>query len=233
MSASYTIAQIMDLVRYQVFNYNGKSHNLHTSDGIKAVPNPVLKEKVYNAANDVALDLKIDTNVATDNCIVNSDEKLLPSDFLTMKDLEIFSSETPAATETQGETLRSVNTVDDLYTKDGKSTAKGLPWKYMVWEKQGELYLKFNKICDVAYKLKIFYFVSQGKASETSNVGVIYPFDQLVVIAACRNVASTIGDTATYNLKNDEYERKVAPARSTMAANRTPGAIRFREMPGL
>jgi len=225
----YTFKELVAQCRNQNFLIDGVNQPLHSKRGEELISDLFLKEIVNEAINDVNIGLRVQAEVKVDNCINDSDEKLMPTDVLSVKKLEIFTEESPSVP--QGNPIEQVFSQDQLYYL-GLNPDNGQPDRFMVWENQEAKYFKFNRKCGAAYQLIIYYWPLQQKLSVDGDATKIArPYDSLIRYKANQKIAYTLN--ANWDAFDAAYKRELKDKQSSLNAGRPAVRTIIREMPGL
>lgn len=227
--SNYVLKEIKSQCRRQHYLINGNTIRLDSKAGYSEVPDSLLAEFINEAANDVNGELLSTAEVMVDNCITDSDEKLLPANILAIKEIEIFDAETP--TVTQGNTVSQVYSLAALYGAEKNPTA-GVPKRFMIWENQGELYFKFNKTCAADYQIHIYFYTDMAVlSSSTDETKIRRPYDSLIRTAVKVKIAEQLNDVQSLSTAMRSYSNQIHSKLKTLQSFRTPGRTAFKEVP--
>lgn len=227
---AYTLKDIIGQCRRQRYNIDQKSTRLDSRTGLAEVPDSLLKQYITEAVNDVNMALRTKAEVYTGACVADSDEKLLSTDVLAVKEIEMFDAATP--TTEKGRQLQQVFSVELLNDGQGEPTASYVPSKYMLWENAGNQYIKFDTVCAAAYKFYLHFWPIQATLSDlATNVGMRAPYDSLIRLVVRMKVASQLGDMGSFNLANANYNIEIKDKRTLANSFRLPSPTLYKEMP--
>jgi len=238
-------------VRFTNFTYGGKVQNLKTKAGKREVPETLMNLHINESILAVNFDLEEDTNEQVSNTVKDSDEWLVPTDKLAIKDIVIFSDyEDTVANQTQsslnqGVPLRKATTYADLIglrkpTEDfginytGQvfiDPTPGIPSAYLFIERDNTRLLKFDRECDHAYYIEIYYVtIPATLTSGTQNPELADQYQSLIIDFCRMRIAEQLGDFSRYQWAEQSYEKNFRKRNKIVLRRNTPDFLRLSQI---
>lgn len=225
----YTRKQFTDQIRSAVMMAPSGNKKLVSDPEIEKIcPKPMIYDWIEEGIVAVNEDLSVHANVVDSACVADTDVKYAPEDVGAIKSIEMFPGTTQALE--QGYTMTRVGSVDELYNGE-INPLTGRPERYMLWENQGELYFKWDRVPAEAYFFKIKYYPIPAKMTTDEQITPFQRYyDPLVRNHVLRQIALQVGDDAAYMKYDSRFEKDFAKASGVKSRNWGSGQIAWKGM---
>ncbi len=233
-------------VRFTNFTYGGKVQNLKTEEGKRQVPETLMNLHINEAILELNIDIEAETNEQVSNTVKDSDEWLLPTDMLAIKDIIVFSDyedtvddQTQSALS-QGVTLRKavsyaalisprqptedfgINYTGTVFT----DPTDGIPSSYFLIRRDGDTLVKFNRATDHAYYTEIhFVKLPDTLTTGSQNPGIAATYQSLIVDRTVYRIAKQLGDTGRKLEAERDYEKGLQKKNKIILREVTPDRL--------